>query len=332
MKTIFITLALGMVSAATFAQHSNSERLAQLTSLDRLAFGSCNKQFKEQRVWKDLISQAPDLFLWGGDNIYANTNRADEIQAAYQRQNAVEDYQFFKALTPIIGTWDDHDYGNNNEDGYYPLKKKSREYALDFLEEPKLSPRRLRDGIYTSYEFQSSGKVIKLILLDNRFFKNLDADLPLLGTEQWRWLREEIQTTQAKLILVASGLSILSPQTPGAQEWADHAKERNLLRELLKGKKVPYLYLAGDKHFASIYRRDDEVEFLSSGMTHNTHKTLRPYVRSRYPAPVFANNYGLIDFTWRDDVPELTLTIRTASGRNANVTKLTWEIDRWRQL
>ncbi len=332
MKTIFFVLCLWMATPHARGQHTNTDRLAQIVSLERLAFGSCNKQFRRQLVWKDLISQAPDLFLWGGDNVYANTDSAQEILAAYQRQNAVEDYQFFKAMTPIVGTWDDHDYGNNNQDGTYPLKQQSREYALDFLEEPQLSPRRLRDGIYTSYEFASSGKLIKLILLDNRFFKNLDPNFPLLGAEQWKWLRAQVQDTQAKLILVASGLSILSPQVAGSQEWADHTKERRLLRELLKEKKVPYLYLTGDKHFSSIFRSGDEVEFMASGMTHNTQKPLRPLIRSRYPSPIFVNNYGIIDFNWKDDNPELVLTIRTARGQNAIVRKLLWNATRWSQL
>jgi alkaline phosphatase D len=332
MKTIFITFCLWMASASIYAQQTNAERLAQIGDLDRLAFGSCNKQYRHQPLWKDLIEQAPDLFLWGGDNVYANTDSAAKLRASYQRQNGVDDYRLFKALTPIVGTWDDHDYGNNNQDGTYPLKRQGRDYALDFLEEPPLSPRRLREGIYTSYEFGSPGKIVKLILLDNRYFMNLDAEFPLLGRTQWDWLREEVQNTRASLILVASGLSILSPATAGSEEWADYAKERDLLRRLLSKKNVPYLYLTGDKHFSSIFRRGDEVEFMASGMTHNTKEALRPYVRARYPNPVFENNYGLIDLRWEDGLPELTLTVRTARGQAVLVRKLRWELTRWRPL
>ena len=52
--------------------------------------------------------------------------------------------------TQIIGIWDDHDYGINNGDKTYYNKKLTRELFLDFVEEPKDSPRRIdvNEGIY----------------------------------------------------------------------------------------------------------------------------------------------------------------------------------------
>ena len=46
------------------------EKLPQL--LRRIAFGSCAEQFKSQPIWKAVVEKRPDLFLFLGDNIYAD--------------------------------------------------------------------------------------------------------------------------------------------------------------------------------------------------------------------------------------------------------------------
>lgn len=329
MKFLFLIL---LVSNAVFAQQSNSEKLNVVGNIQRLAFGSCNKQYNDQPLWKDLIVQAPDLFIWGGDNVYANTKLAADILKSYQQQNRVEDYKFFKALTPIIGTWDDHDYGTNNGSGRYPIKKQSQEYALDFYEEPEMSPRRLREGIYTSYDFGDAGKKIKIIMLDNRYFKGLEVGSEMLGSKQWQWLENEVKNSDAALHLVVSGLSVISPSAPGSEEWNDHPEERKRLRKIFESKKTPYLYMTGDKHFSSVFQREGEYEFMASGMTHNTRLPLRPYVMARYPDPVFDFNYGLIDFSWEKSTPILSVSIRTVNAQNFHLKKLKWGASGWKEI
>jgi alkaline phosphatase D len=332
MLKLFAILFSSILVLPALAQQSNADKLQMIAKLDRLAFGSCNKQFSSQSIWKDLLLQAPDLFIWGGDNIYADTKQAHVIRDAYRQQNEVEDYKFFKALTPIIGTWDDHDYGDNDADGKYSIKTVSRLLALDFLEEPLFSPRRLREGIYTSYDFGEEGQKIKIILLDNRYFMKLEKEAPLLGRAQWAWLEKEIATSEASLHLVVSGLSVLSPENPSSEEWGDFKTERARLKRVLQSKPIPYLYLAGDKHFSSIFSKEGELEFLSSGMTHNTRLPLRPWVRMKYPNPVFENNYGMIDFDWDRSQPILTLSIRSSLGINLREKKVRWKNRTWIEI
>lgn len=332
MNKFLLLLSIILTVPSAFAQQTNADRLGQIKNLERIAFGSCSKQHERQLVWKDMIEQTPDLFIWGGDNVYANTTNPAKLLAAYKLQNTIEDYKQLKALVPIIGTWDDHDFGDNNQGGNFPIKKISQQYALDFLEEPINSPRRTQEGIYTSYSFGDAGKKIKIILLDNRYFLNSESTFSMLGKNQWEWLEKEIINSDAQLHLVISGLSVLSPQNGSSEEWMDHEFEKNRLRAFLKAKNIPYIYLAGDKHFASIFRKDDEVEFLSSGMTHNTRIPLRPYVRARYPNPVFLNNYGLIDFAWENATPILTLTVRSAQGQSLIVKKVKWVANTWKEI
>lgn len=323
-----ILIIFALLPTLAFAS-SNQERLSRIDSLRRIAFGSCNKQYFAQPVWHDLTASAPDLFIWAGDNIYANTNDIQKVKEAYQAQNQIEEYKFFKSLTPIIGTWDDHDYGNNDQDGKFAIKKQSRDYALDFLEEPLFSERRLRDGIYTHYVFGKGNQKVLVILIDNRYFLHLEKSSPILGSAQWQWLEETLKE-EASLILLVSGLSVISPAAPGSEEWADYPTERARLRSLLEKTNKPYLYLTGDKHFSSIFERNGELEFMSSGMTHNTRLPLRPYVMARYPNPVFENNYGMIDIRWEESQPILDLSIRTAWGLSLNQRTISWKQKKWK--
>lgn len=50
---------------------------------------------------------------------------------------------------PIIGVWDDHDFGTDNSDIEYKDKEQAKELYLDFLDEPINSERRkVHDGTY----------------------------------------------------------------------------------------------------------------------------------------------------------------------------------------
>jgi len=58
-----------------------------------IAFGSCNRQDEDQPLWDAILEENPDLFLWGGDNIYADTDDMEELAADYQIQKNQPDYQ-----------------------------------------------------------------------------------------------------------------------------------------------------------------------------------------------------------------------------------------------
>lgn len=44
--------------------------------------------------------------------------------------------------TEIVGVWDDHDFGIENGDKHFEHKEEMMELWLDFIGEPKNSPRR----------------------------------------------------------------------------------------------------------------------------------------------------------------------------------------------
>lgn len=306
--------------------------LVEAKELQKIAFGSCNNQYHAQPLWKDMILERPDLFIWAGDNIYANTKDPARIKAGYDRQNAHPDYSYFKSITPIIGTWDDHDFGFNNATGIFSKKIESQNHFLDFIGEPVSSSRRKQNGIYTSYEYGNGERKIKIILLDNRYFKGLDPKAPLLGEEQWQWFESELRNSSASLHFIVSGLSVFSPALPISEEWADHSGELNRFRKILNEYKSKRpVVLSGDKHFASIFKRHDHLEFLSSGMTHTLPVGVRKIAGAGLPNAFFGLNYGMIEIAWESLRPVLTMTIRNRNGSNIHRKVFHWEKDSWHE-
>lgn len=310
-----------LIVAGVFAGEieRNQAKLESIQELRSFAIGSCNKLTRPQPMWKYILAQKPQLFIWGGDNIYANTESVQLIKEKYAQQDAKPGYKQIKENMAIIGTWDDHDYGQNDGGIYNPIKKESQELFLDFVKEPKNSLRRQQEGIYTSYSFGPPEREVKVIILDNRYFLGdmTSGREDILGVQQWTWLENLLATSTAKIHFIVTGLSVLSPKIPITEDWRDfpyaYQKMINLLN---KHNPSGVVFLTGDKHFSSIWQRQGHLEFMSSGLTHTVPLiALRKYIGRFYPISYFGLNYGMVNIDWLDGIPEIQLDIRARAER-----------------
>ncbi|MEJ2585278.1 MAG: alkaline phosphatase D family protein, partial [Robiginitalea sp.] len=137
----------------------------------RIAFGSCNKTEVENLFWDDILALQPDLWIWGGDNIYADTEDMREMREMYRAQKEIPAYRALAAQVPVIGTWDDHDYGLNDGGAEFTARSESEQAFLDFMDVPKDSPRRAREGVYASHTYIRPGGKVKVLVLDTRYFR-----------------------------------------------------------------------------------------------------------------------------------------------------------------
>ena len=99
-----------------------------------------------------------------------------EVHRRYTLQKESKPYAFLRALhngTMVIGVWDDHDYGLDNGDRTAPrhVKLAMKGELLSFLDERASSERRQRDGAYAAYTYGKGNRLVKIILLDNRWFR-----------------------------------------------------------------------------------------------------------------------------------------------------------------
>jgi len=302
--------------------------LGQNKKLDRIAFGSCNRQDAPQPLWKPILADHPDLWVWMGDNIYGDSPIMDTLRAKYRRQNAQVEYQLLKESTPIIGIWDDHDYGINDGGKNYAQKKASRDLMYDFLSVPLDASERKREGGYAAYTYGEGNQQVKVILLDGRYFRDtleridriyqINPTGQILGDAQWKWLENELKTSTARVNFIVSGIQIL-PTEHAYEKWANFPQEREKLLNLLSNSGVQNpILLSGDRHIAEIMKLVDSrfpkgiYEVTASGLTHTWSGIAEEKNSLRISELIAKLNYGLASFDW--NLNQLTLEIKGKEG------------------
>jgi alkaline phosphatase D len=302
--------------------------LGQNGKLDRIAFGSCNRQDAPQPLWKPILADRPDLWIWMGDNIYGDSRFMDTLSAKYALQNSNPDYQLLKASTPLIGIWDDHDYGINDGGKYFVQKKESRDLMFDFLDVPQAAAERKREGGYSAHTYGEGEQQVKVILLDGRYFRDTLARVDrvyqnnttgqILGDAQWKWLEKELKTSTAKVNFIVSGIQFL-PTEHAYEKWANFPQEREKLLNLIanSGVQNPIL-LSGDRHIAEVMKLVESrfpkgiYEVTSSGLTHTWSGIAEEKNSLRVSDLVAKLNYGLASFDWTKD--EVLIEIKGENG------------------
>lgn len=297
--------------------------------LQRIAFGSCNRENKSQSYWAFILEQQPDLWIWMGDNIYADTDDMEHMAALYDQQKRNPFYAAFRQRVPVIGVWDDHDYGLNDGGSEFDKKEESAALALDFLDVAPSAPVRQREGVYQSYTFGPEGREVKIILLDTRYFRDeleKDTDGParyeinetgdILGEQQWAWLREELTGSSAQIHLIGSSIQII-PAEQGFEKWANFPRARQRLFDLLAElQPANTVLLSGDRHIAEISRIElpgwsrPLTEITSSGLTHSYEAAGDEPNRYRISPLVGQRNFGLLEIDWSDDQPRINFELR----------------------
>jgi alkaline phosphatase D len=293
----------------------------------RIAFGSCHNTTERLDIWQPINQLRPNIWIWGGDIIYADSPNTNIHQSKYNELLSLPPYQLLMSYAKVIGVWDDHDYGGDNVGIEYPAKRASQKMLLDFLKEPATSPRRKQQGIYTSYDYIINDFRIKIILLDVRYFRappHTDSDI--LGSEQWHWLRKTIKsknTSQANMVIVVSGSQVI-PSEHEFEKWSDYPQSRSKLLNMLHKLSTKYkIILSGDRHHAEISKstlaRSNSTiyELTSSGLTHAHLYRTKEKNSSRISDLFTERNFGLIEVAIdKQESKSITLNIFDIHGRN----------------
>ncbi|MGH1336595.1 MAG: alkaline phosphatase D family protein [Aureispira sp.] len=307
----------------------------------RIGLGSCAKQTKEQSILTTVVQRAPNVFLYLGDNIYGDTRDMQELQAKYQQLAEKPSFQALKAQVPLLATWDDHDYGENDAGRYYPYKDSSKAIFLDFWEEPASSTRWQHEGVYHALFLENAPLRLQVILLDTRSFRDdlthrikgqktlykndyqptISPDSTFLGDAQWTWLEHQLQQP-ADLRLIASS-NQFAHQYNGWESWNNVPHEQMRFLQLIqKTKANGVVFLSGDVHWGELSCWKNPYTYpiydlTSSGLTQNWSDT-EPNTR-RLGKVVRQNNFGLIEV---DVTPQdTTLTFQLINKKNQSQLK-----------
>lgn len=254
-----------------------------------IAFGSCNKASLPNLLWDDIQKTNPDVWIWGGDNIYADTDDMQKLARMYEAQKEIPGYKKLTAVTPIIGTWDDHDYGLNDGGTEFVAKRESQQKFLDFMNVPANSSRRKQEGVYASHEYSVHRGSVKVIVLDTRYFRteltpdtettkrtkpNEYGEGTVLGNIQWQWLEDELENSRTDFNIIVSSIQVLSNEH-GFECWGNFPHEVDRFRRTVANSNAKgVIVLSGDRHISEISRTEVAnlsyplIDFTSSGLTH----------------------------------------------------------------
>ncbi|SEL85546.1 alkaline phosphatase D [Aquimarina amphilecti] len=307
-----------------------------------IAFGSCNKQNSPQPFWEEILKNKPNVFIWGGDNIYGDSDDMSKIADDYKIQNSNFGYQKLKSKIPIMATWDDHDYGKNDVGVEWHKKKESQQLFLDFIGVAKDDKRRIRDGIYTSQLFETPKGTIKVIILDTRYFRGIlrkditgkkrylpheNNNETILGEKQWVWLEKELKSSNADFHILVSSIQFLSGEH-GWESWANFPDEVLKLQELISETEVKNcLILSGDRHISEFSKKDIPmisyplVDFTSSGLTHAYTKYSGEPNRYRTGKVIAIPSFGVLRF----DFDRQLVTMQMRGTNNAVLQEIKQE-------
>lgn len=305
--------------------------------LTRIAFGSCADQDKPQPIWDSILAYRPDLFIFGGDNVYGDVTGAEmtELKGAYERARAIPGYARVRAEVPrILATWDDHDYGQNDGGADFPHKRAAQRLFADFWELPADDARRTREGVYAAATYGEGDRRVQIILLDTRFFRSSlkptnqlgapgrerylpdpDASKTMLGAAQWQWLEDRLREPAA-LRLIVSSIQVLA-DGHGWERWGNLPTERErLFATIGRTGANGVVFLSGDRHFGGIYRRDADLPYAVHEVTASglnvAYAGVREVDEVRLGAPYDAPHFGTVDIDW--DAARVSLTIRAVDG------------------
>ena len=318
--------------------------------IDRIAFGSCAKQWEPQPIWDGIAAAEPDLFLFLGDAIYGDWHgdqpfipTAQSLRADWAKLGAQPGFQALRNRVPMLATWDNHDYGSHDGGAGSPLKETAREAFLGFFGEPDDSERRRNPGIYRARTLGPEGRRVQVILLDTKwnrgdfvkdpraaeerqaigkvgkYIPNENDTATLLGEEQWRWLDTQLRQP-AEVRLIASSTQIVADQK-GMDEWGLFPQERERLFRLIRDTGAKgVLLLSGNVHFAELSLWNDApyplYDLTSSGMTHVDSAYAAADNRYRVAGPLVRHNFGLVEIDWNaQPAPTLTLKAMAENGQ-----------------
>ncbi len=329
MRRLAILTALALAPLAPAADEKKP--------LARIAFGSCVHQDKPQPIWGPINATKPDLWIFLGDNIYADTEDIALMRRMYGQLGAQEGYQRLKKQCPILATWDDHDFGKDDAGEDFPKKKEAQEVFLDFFGIAKDSPRRKREGVYHAEVYGPPGKRVQVIMLDMRYHRsgikkdpklpraggqyipNTDEKATILGAEQWKWLEEQLKTP-AEVRLLGSSVQLIANEHRH-EKWGNFPREVERLYGLIRKTKANGLIvLSGDRHLAELSMGEVGVgypiyDITSSGLNQANRffRRLEPN-KARLAIMDQGNNFGMVRIDWAKADPLISLEIHDEEG------------------
>ncbi|MFT3764685.1 MAG: alkaline phosphatase D family protein [Minicystis sp.] len=227
----------------------------------RIAFGSCFWNYVDPQltIFDAIRREEPDLFLMIGDNCYYDQpdwqSQHTMMLAQLRSRNSVP-LRRVLAETPVLGIWDDHDFGPNDSDGTFTGKLDALAVFRRVWAQRAFGTREVT-GIFSTVRWGP----VEIFLTDGRWYRQEKGRI--LGDAQLAWLCDRLARSSAPLKLVVSGSQFL-PEAAVGLEWEcwrrDAPGELAKLLAFIEDRDIQGVVLAsGDVHLGYLLRAEGRV-------------------------------------------------------------------------
>lgn len=330
-----ILAVMTIVLGAAVAEATDAAEPSDESPITQLLFGSCIQQDRPMPILQTMLDQDPQLVVFLGDNIYADTSDMAVMRAKYETLAANKEFATLRSACRILATWDDHDYGQNDGGADFAPRDAAEQVFLDFWGDAADSPRRKRPGVYAAHIFGPPGQRVQVILLDTRYFRSplargearvggpyipdADPDKTLLGEDQWQWLEAQLRQP-AEVRLVASSIQCVASDA-GQETWANLPRERERLFRLIQETGAAgVVVISGDRHWAELSVASEGMAYPLYDLTSSSFNQIHPRgtpTENRFRAlgkTYHRENFGVISIDWQQPDPAISLEVRAGNN------------------
>lgn len=214
-----------------------------------IAFGSCQDTGSNPASFADIAAKQPRLMVHLGDKDYLDLSTADTqpVIDSYVGWLSQANINTILTNTPMVYTWDNHDWGGTDSDKDSLVGPAMRTTYREFA--PHWPLPSLNQSIYQSFVI---GRV-RYIILDTRSQRDpiTDPDTgskSMLGLEQKTWLKNELSQPEPVKVI---GCGIMWRDTGGeaGDRWGSFSNEFAEINQYIADNQITGVYvISGDRH------------------------------------------------------------------------------------
>lgn len=212
----------------------------------------------DHRVFDAILAEGPLFFLHLGDMHYENVHQGDtrKYREAYEKVWKSKRQAGLYRNVPIVYTWDDHDYDNNDSDITSPGRLTARLTYQECVPHYPLVEGERDVAIYQAF---TVGRV-RFLLCDTRSERTPkgqddNASKSMLGTAQKEWLKNELRDGKNKypLVVWVNSVPWIGRKKESSDSWFGYATERDEIGQFIEAEGIRNVcMLCADAHMLAI--------------------------------------------------------------------------------
>ncbi|MDB4664596.1 alkaline phosphatase D family protein [bacterium] len=287
-----------------------------------VSFVSC-VDVEPTKIWNEMEKLEVDAVCLMGDTPYIDSSDLDVVRKKHRQFLQMPDLARLGQTTPVVGTWDDHDFGKNNGNGlnFREEKSRTRRAFVDYRAHDRYGNG--GEGVYHKMDLGA----LEIFFLDPRYFSQIepspvDADQPTcFGKQQWEWLLQGLRDSKAKFKVLAMGAIWQDKKNSETDDMFTYWYERDALLDFIKEEQISGVtLLGGDIHVARHLKHPDRVgydlhDFIISPGHERTITGLDVYHPSLLWSLVEGRQFLTLTADTRGQNPQLTAEFRQPEGQ-----------------